>query len=554
MRMRRAVVTAIVTVVGLGVGVTTASAQTMEFGKDEAEEVGDDESEEESTSKDDKSKGKAANSGQAKSFLKEGKKLYKNKKYDQASLIFYKIINKDKLAAETVVPEARYQLGKTLFRMELYQGALSQFGQIVESGESHPFYVPTLNGLLSLAEVIPAEPSLREYLAKYADLFPQQVPEKYRDRYAYLVGRHFYNRTANQKAVKMLKYVSQRSPLYPEARYILAITHVSTYNAKPAVNAFKGVLQYLLNRRDSNGSLNAENKKLLELARLGMARVFYSTGDYETSLKYYGKIPRESPRWAQALFESSWAYFQIDRYNKALGNLHSLNSPFFDDAYFPEGLILSSVIYFYNCKYDRVRYQLDDFEYLYTPLKEEMQRVLDENPNASAMYEWYDKIREKNAPADDRATRIIRAAVDDKEVRATFQLVKLIDQETKKLESMPSSWKDSALASTLNQEASLAHSFALEEAGQLARQRLKRRLDRLESLINQKQRILVEVAQAEKGQIEADLKAGMNVEGQKTKKKKVEADGDQMHWKFNGEYWRDEIGRYVFNVQPQCKR
>ncbi|MFB6374171.1 MAG: tetratricopeptide repeat protein [Bradymonadaceae bacterium] len=246
--MRRAVVTVIVTVVGLGAGVSSASAQTMEFGADEAEEVGGDES------KGDSSKGeggdkKAAASDQAKSFLKEGKKLYKNKKYDQASLIFYKIINKDKLAAETIVPEARYQLGKTLFRMELYQGALSQFGKIIESGESHPYYVPTLNGLLSLAEVIPAEPSLRKYLAKYADLFPQQVPEKYRDRYAYLVGRHFYNQAANKKAVKMLKYVSQRSPLYAKARYILAITHVSTYSAKPAVQSFKQVLQQTRQRR-----------------------------------------------------------------------------------------------------------------------------------------------------------------------------------------------------------------------------------------------------------------------------------------------------------------
>ncbi|MFB6374172.1 MAG: hypothetical protein ABEN55_13910 [Bradymonadaceae bacterium] len=231
-----------------------------------------------------------------------------------------------------------------------------------------------------------------------------------------------------------------------------------------------------------------------------------------------------------------------------------MNSPFFDNAYFPEGLILSSVIYFYNCKYDRVRYELDDFEYLYTPLKEEMQRVLDENPNASAMYKWYRKINKKDAPADDRATRIIRAAVDDKEVRAKFRLVKLIDKETKKLKSMPSSWKDSALAGTLTQEASLARSFAVDEAGKLARQRLKRRLDRLKNLINQKERILVEVAQAEKGRIESDIKAGMEVKSQEADKKRINPGGDKMYWKFNGEYWRDEIGRYVFNIRPKCQR
>jgi len=553
MRMRRIVVAVFAAVVGLGLGAGTAWAQTMEFGADEAEEVGDGDQEQSGETSQDE--GDPSEPGdQAKSFIEEGKNLYKDKKYDQASLIFYKIINNDDLAAEAIIPEARYQLGKTLFRMELYQGALSQFGQIVETGESHPYFAPTLNGLLSLAEVIPSEPSLREYLAEYAELFPQQVPEKFRDRYAYLVGRHFYNQMAVPKAVEMLESVTQRSPLYARARYILAITHVANYDAQPAVQAFKQVLQFLLNKREQQGSLESEDQKLLELARLGMARVFYSTGDYETSLKYYGKIDRASPRWAQALFESSWAYFQIDRYDKALGNLHSLNSPFFDDAYFPEGLILSSVIYFYNCKYDRVRYELDDFEYLYAPLKEQMQRVLDENPNAEAMFNWYREINDQSAPARDRATRIIRAAVDDKEVRAKFRLVKLIDEESEKLESMPSSWKESDLANMLTQEASLARSFALEDAGKLARQRLERRLDRLKDLINQKERILVEVAQAEKGRIEADIKAGMEVESQKVDRGGLDPGGDRMYWKFNGEYWRDEIGRYVFNIRPQCQR
>ena len=36
---------------------------------------------------------------------------------------------------QAAVPEARYELGKTLYRMNLYQGALSQFGKIVETGQ-----------------------------------------------------------------------------------------------------------------------------------------------------------------------------------------------------------------------------------------------------------------------------------------------------------------------------------------------------------------------------------------------------------------------------------
>jgi tetratricopeptide (TPR) repeat protein len=551
MNVRLAVVTVVGTLGALLAAVPTASAQTMEFEEDEAEETmtfG----EEEASSEDEK-KQTDAQAGQARKFLKEGKNLYKQKKYDEASLIFYRIIDKGKLAAESVVPEARYELGKTLFRMDLYQGALWQFGQIVKSGESHPYYVPALNGLLSLSEVIPADPTLRKHLASYVDRFPKQVPEKYRDQYAYLTGRHFYSKLDVPNAVRMLEAVSEQSPLYAKARYILATTHVANYDAQPALAAFKEVLQHLVTRREERG-LTAEQQKLLELTHLGMARVFYSTGDYETSLKYYGKIDRGSPRWAQALFEASWANFQLDRYSKALGNLHSLNSPFFDHAYFPEGPVLAAVIYFYNCKYDRVRHELDNFEYTYKPLQSEMQRILDEQPDSTSMFDWYQKLREGDVDIDSRTTRIIRAALDDKEVQAKFDLVEQVKQEVQKIDSMPNSWSSSALGEALLQEATLSESSATDEAGGVARQRLKRRVDKLNDLINQKEKVLFEVARAEKGQLEDDIRAGMEVDKQDGDAERLEVSDEQMYWEFDGEYWRDEIGQYVFNIQSQCQR
>ncbi len=548
--MRRRLAVVILGAVGALLGAPqSAASQTMEFGEEDAEETM--EFGEEETSGDDEQV--EAEAGPAKDILKEGQGLYKEKKYDEASLIFYRILDEDKLAAPSVVPEARYELGKTLFRMDLYQGALTQFGEIVNEGESHPYYVPALNGLLSLSEVIPADPVLQQHLASYVDRFPDQVPEKYRDRYAYLTGRHFYRKLDVPKAVEMLGAVRPKSRLYPKARYILATTHVANYDAEPALEAFKGVLQHLIDQRQ-RGGLNAEQRKLLELTNLGMARVFYSTGDYETSLKYYDQIERGSPRWAQALFESSWAYFQLDRYNKALGNLHSLNSPFFDDAYFPEGPVLSGVIYFYNCKYDRVRYELDNFEYTYTPLQEEMQRILDENPDSSSMFEWYQQLQDGEVDTDPRTTRIIRAALDDKEVTSKFRLVEQIEREVDKIESMPDSWSSSSLGETLTQDAALAESSATDEAGELARQRLQRRVDKLGDLINQKEKVLFEVARAEKGQLEADIRAGMEVEQQAGEAGAVEVSNEEMYWQFDGEYWRDEIGEYVFNINSQCQR
>ncbi len=540
---------AVVLLVG-ATGFEDLAAQTMEFGKDEADDTMTFEKEKSDESK--SKKGNPEDRKQAKQFIEEAKSLYEEGKYDQASLILHRVVSQKDLSAPSTVPEARYELGRTLIQMKLYQGALVHLEKIAKAGSTHAYYIPALTALLNLSDVIPSDPNLRKALARYADQFPDQIPEDYRDRYAYLVGRHFHGKMNVERAVDLLDAVNRQSSFYAKAQYIKGTTHVADYSAEPAVQSFKGLLTYLLDRKNNQG-LDAEQQKLLELTRLAMGRVFYSTGDYETSLKYYDKIDRDSPRWPRTLFESSWAHFQIDQYNRALGNLHSLTSPFFEEAYFPEGPILASVIYFYNCKYDRVRYELERFEATYAPLQKKLQNVLGQQKSNTQMHKWYEKVRNGDVTFSEEIGPIVRGALDDKKVRQKFDLVELIDREVDKIRSMPSSWTSSPLGQSLLQEANLARSFAVEDAGSLTKTRLERVVDNLDELLNQKKKILFEVARAEKGQIEADIRAGMEVD-KNVKKREIEAGSEAVYWEFKGEYWRDEVGHYVFNVGSKCQR
>ena len=102
-------------------------------------------------------------------ILAEGKALYEQKKFDEASLLFYKVLQTSDPSAELFHGEAQYELGKTLYKMKLYQGALSYFGKIVEVGETHPFFIPTLRGLVLLTDEVPEDPLLMERLAAYRD-------------------------------------------------------------------------------------------------------------------------------------------------------------------------------------------------------------------------------------------------------------------------------------------------------------------------------------------------------------------------------------------------
>ncbi len=523
---------------------TVAFAQDdggMSFGVDEVEEPP---AEEEASSP-------------AADLLAEGRKLYEQKKYAEASLLFYKIIdavNTGDVAAEAVLPEAEYELAKTLFRLQLYQGALTYYGRIVDAGETHPYYFgPALNGLLLLTDVIPSDRTLLARLAPYAAGFPQDVPKKYRDRYAYLVGRYLYSIGEYAKALELIDYIQPRDDNYIRARYIAAVTHVGNYDARQAVAAFKDVLRPLTQKLEEE-TLDDGERKLLEMAWMGMGRVFYSTGEYNKAIKYYSRIPRDSSLWPKSLFESSYAYFQLDLENKALGNLHTLNSPFFSRTFEPEAAILAGVIFFYNCKYPRVRYELEEFTYTYLPIKDNIEDVLTAYEDPAAMYEWLLTLRRGEAEGEQRLNRILRASLDDKEIDRKVALIEAIERELSTLEALPKTWTQSMLGGVLIQDATVAREFAVSELGELANQRLERVRDQLVDLDVERQRILFEVERAERGEVKSELRAEMDLEADVTDTQDIDVSDEQLTWTFDGEYWRDELGYYLFNINTECRR
>ena len=59
--------------------------------------------------------------------------------------------------------------------------------------------------------------------------------------------------------------------------------------------------------------------------------------------------------WLDALFEESWAYFMASDYPHALGNIHTIESPYFPNSFYPEAQFLKAIIYFTNCQYENAK-------------------------------------------------------------------------------------------------------------------------------------------------------------------------------------------------------
>ncbi len=502
----------------------TASAQEFTFGVDEAVDIG-------ATST-------------APQDMERGLKLYDAKDYAGATLEFQKVLQAKDPEADRFKPKATYSMGKALYRMGLMQASLSYFNKIVEVGPEHKYHRATLKWLY-LIYVKLGDPTILEKLSRYdvAD-----YPDSYRSSIAVLVGKHHYLRGNLDQALESLRQVDRGSPEYAKAKFLEGIVWVRKNQAKPAVEAFKEILRVIADNR----SRVRDAEEMEQLAWLSMARIFYATGQYELAIKYYDKLPQASDHWLEALLEASWAYFQLNNYSKALGNLHTLNSPFFEDGFFPESLVLQAIIYFYNCKYKETRATVEKFMAVYPILEKNIGKYLKRYAEPSEFWDFLMKLNKKGASISSAMRRIFVVAFGDKELSKRLKYLQRLDDEIDRITMMKGKWAASPLAEQVLEDLQVTRSLAVHEAGTFARSRLDRVRRELQDLKSQALKIKFETANAEVGRLEQSIKAEQYVVAGAASAE-VQTDEEHVYWPFQGEYWKDELGFYYYEIVSECR-
>src|ERR1700677_4154189 len=91
------------------------------------------------------------------------------------------------------------------------------------------------------------------------------------------------------------------------------------------------------------------------------------------AVELYREIPKDTQAWHDALFESSWAHIRAAQFRSVLSNLQSLHSPFYEDFYLPESILLRGIVYLYICQYDEMEKTLALFERIYQPVQTQLE-------------------------------------------------------------------------------------------------------------------------------------------------------------------------------------
>ena len=494
--------------------------------------------------------------------LERAIKLYDKEDFFSASIELKKVLDGESKDDAKNKQRAEFFMGKTLFNIGknakppwgFYAASLAYFDKIVKDGDKHTYHGATLKWLAALSRVLPETSGILEKIGTYDEKALEEPSlASVKEELYFLLGRHFYRRGGDgdfDRAIALFQKVSRQSEFFIKAKFFEGVTFVRKYEGKPAVAAFKEIL--VIGQEHPAQYKPDDISNYNELAQLQMARVFYSTQQFDTSIRYFEKLDQNSLDWTESLFEASWAYFMKTLNSKALGNVHTLNAPYFENQFFPESMLLKSVIYFKYCLYDQAEEAIQDYNDKYKPLQKNLEDLVKKYEDNAEFYEYVKKVKAGKAGLDPVTQRLVMSVLNDKTLLKTFTWVDELNNELAQVGKSDKMWKDTQVAAEVLQELSVQQSVAAAEAGKVARDRIDRLQNELGMLSRDGVRIKIEIlnAKAEKISQEAmKVRVSSN-----TKEEPIVVDDEHFAWRFNGEYWKDELGYYRFKIRSRCPK
>lgn len=352
------------------------------------------------------------------------------------------------------------------------------------------------------------------------------------------------------------RYVLQvegESPFAAQAKFLEGVLLYHSGRDNEALDALKAVV------RLTKDAESKEDLKLRQLAFFQLARTHFGAKQPSFSIFYYDKIERFTYAWLEALYEASWAEFRLGNYEKALGNLLTLHSPFFEDQYFPESRILKAVVYYENCRYKEANDILQAFKTRYEPVLKELQELAQSSGSTGKYYESL-----KNLESSDIAqvggaekakiiARILAIALGDRELKKLDRSYKEVEAELRSYDAQGDAFARSRLREVLDKSIGDVLASLEKDASKAVKRKIEQESRLIKTLITQAIRIEIETARAEQERIESKLRDVETAPARRSREFVEWADDEKLVWPFEEEYWRDELGTYELTLAQTCQ-
>lgn len=482
-----------------------------------------------------------------------GKDLEAAKRYFEAAGFYYEFYSRLASPSSQEYNDAEYYLARALHEGGLAQAAVPYLVNVVKRGPKDPNFRRAFGRLRVLSEQLLV--TLPETMESLAEASVEEYPENFRDEFNYTVGK-FYNRVGNfTKSVRFLERVTERSDFFASAAYVRGLIALREKKQRAASDLFK---RAVLAAEQGKGRKELD-RGVIELGYLALARLAYEVGAHDAAIFSYNKIPQDSTKIGQALFEKGWVYFQAGNHQMALGTFHGLHSPYFADRFHPDLYVLESTIYLNLCHFTMAKELVEKYQKVYGKIHKDLKTLLAQGTPPQELFKMFLATGENRVSDTGLPRQLYSYVLQDAEFADLLAALKNYDNQSRILgDLIRTRAKGEKLWNESVAEVEVRRERLNRQAGSMIRQKLQKAEQELGEFLIKADEITFETLNSEKDQLDleaAALMQGTTVkEGRLKEREKIQFEWANEYWTDDGEVWADEVDSYRSLLGDGCKK
>lgn len=494
--------------------------------------------------------GQAAQKDPNRSPLLKAFGFYKNFDYATSATLALDVMS-EKSSSPDLKTNARFLLAHSLFQAGFYATSLAVLNELVSTK-----WRRSAIGMSAIAlEKTKDDSAANQVLARVSI---SQIPETYQPLFSFHLGRILLNTGAREPAMAAFAQVPVDHERYPEAQYYLGILKAADLSGSADATDWDNEKSDAFKARSyfENALLGARTggaTDLMNLVRISMARLAYQVQQYNQAIYFYSEVDIDSSFAREAAYESAWALYRLSEYNRSLGILHPLGSPYFESKDLAELWILRSLNYLKLCRFDEAKLASGQFEFLLKSLVPELKVATTELSKLK-----FEKATEiESLPI---TTWIKNVLLGDAVVKKDLAFHKLLESEKSRLAILAENKRIADVELRTSSVTALQKLLDRKISGvakALKPYLVSRTQDIQSEYAAQKDRLdflRFEIySQATKFPKALERPEAQKLIAQKEFLPGVFAKGHEILWRFSGEYWKDELRSYDYFLPTECK-
>jgi hypothetical protein len=454
------------------------------------------------------------------------------------------------------------------------QASFNEAYKIFSSGEKAR-YPQLVSALIEEKMYFAAAPFIKEYLAhtnkvndelfdklldqiitevgvKQFEVFPNSILEKSNaPTIRYILARKSFRHAKYNEALRYLqKYVADDHPVKPYALLLEASIFAVTKKEVEAIKLFKDCVN--ITNAHIGREKNTDRIKQLKIARdyciVGVGRSQFAATKFEDAYSSYLDLQKSSHIWPEILFEEAWNSFYLRDYNRTLGKLVTYKAPVFTTIFNPEIEVLRTLTYMELCLWNDTNKSVEDFYNKYETSYESYKKYLTSlNKDYKLFYSLIKDGEQSKNSGGELVNLAVRSIARDP---AYVELMSSFSDGKKEIENLKKvsnkEWReilDESLKESLNLQRDLIGSYARGQMMLYSAQ--------MQKAFEDMSYIKLEVLSKKKNELYSD--GSINSYGKRGDIAHLKRTDKQYFWTFNGEFWADELGDYVFSLKSECK-